>query len=287
MSEERSSTLLVTERAMQPLVLAVTYGSCALALLGLGLAFGSIPVLAWLACAVPALALEASNLRYRHTHALTTIGMMPVALFALVTPCVACLCIPESAGPARVLLAVLLACLLVLLLYFCLWFWRLRRTYSSHPQVEPTASIIILGGAIKNGAPCTTLARRLDEALRCWEQSPMRTLVPSGGPTPDGSTTEADAMARYLQTRGVDPAALVLETRARNTRENIAFACRLLDEQALGGQRCVVSSDYHLWRALREARRLGIELTPIAAPTPKASALQQWCREVLTISTGR
>jgi uncharacterized SAM-binding protein YcdF (DUF218 family) len=112
-------------------------------------------------------------------------------------------------------------------------------------------------------------------------------VVVTGGTTPDGSTTEAREMARYLRERGVRQACVLLEPTARNTRENIARSTELLDERGFSDQRCVVSSDYHLYRALRETRRLGQELTPIAAPTPPKSAVQQWYREALTIWFGR
>ena len=94
-------------------------------------------------------------------------------------------------------------------------------------------------------------------------------------------------MACYLHELGVDDASIVRERRARNTHETIALSCELLDKLGFDGQRCVVSSDYHLWRALRDARKLGFELTPVAAPTPRASIPQQWCREALTIMSGR
>ena len=112
-------------------------------------------------------------------------------------------------------------------------------------------------------------------------------VVVTGGPTPDGSTTEAHEMARYLHEHGVGRACVLLEPTARNTRENIARSTELLDERGFSGQRCVVSSDYHLYRALRETRHLGQDLTPIAAPTPRASVAQQWCREVLTVWFGK
>ena len=287
MPDQRTSTLYATERSLRPLVLAVTYGSCTLVALTLGWTATRLPVSAWVACAVPALALEASNLHYGRTHALTTVGMIPVALFALVTPCCACLMATTRWDVLRGALCLVLAALLVVLVLFARWLWVLRRTYSSHPEVCPTAALIVLGGAIKHGRPCETLCRRLDVAERLWREHNGRTLVLSGGPTPDDSTTEAHEMARYLQEHGVDPSAVILEPRARNTRENIAYSIALLDERGHQGQRCVVTSDYHLWRALRDGRKVGAHLTPIAAPTPRASVPQQWCREVLTILSGR
>lgn len=268
---------------MQPLVLGITYASCALSSAALCVAFTRIPLVAWLACTGATLALQLSNLHYRRTHAVTTVGMMPVALFALAPACTVCLCVPGMPKAVRMALGLVLVCLVALILLFAFWFCRLRSVYSTRPDVSPTAAIIVLGGALRQGKPCRTLARRLDVALRYWQECPSRTLLPSGGPVPDGTTTEARAMARYLQDRGVPSTSLVLEAHARNTRENIERSCELLSEMGHVGQRCVVSSDYHLWRALREARRQGVELTPIPAPTPRGSALQQWCREVITI----
>lgn len=287
MSNERTSTLFTTEKALQPLVLGITWGSCALVAAALGWTLPRLQMGVWLACALPALALEASNLHYQRTHPTTTIGMIPVALFSLITPCVAGLCTGQLVPLATIAITTALAALLAMLGVFLFWAYRLRRTYASHPQVSPTAALIVLGGAIKRGRPCETLALRLDEAARLWHECPTLTLVVSGGPTPDDSTTEAAEMAHYLQQQGVDHSAILQEPKARNTRENIALSCALLDQRGHAGQRCVVSSDYHLWRALRDARALGIELTPIAAQTPRASILQQWCREILTILFGR
>ena len=271
---------------MRPVVLGITFASCLMAAMALGYSFLHVDLLTWLVCAIPAVALETSNLHYLRTHALSTVGMIPVALFALITPCASCLC-AGPLEPVRLLLFVTLALLVALLLLFLLWFARLRGAYRKQPDLSPTAALIVLGGAIRGKEPCRTLARRLDVALRYWQQSPTRMLVLSGGPTPDGTITEAEAMAHYLQRGGVDSASLILEKRARNTYENIANSSRLLSERGYTGQLCVVSSDYHLWRAQRDARRLGVSLTPIASPTPRASILQQWCREVLTILMGR
>ncbi len=287
MPNNRSSTLFSFEKSFQPITLFVTYTCCGLVAVLLAWTALSTPLVIWLACALPSLALEASNLHYRSTHPLATVGMIPVALFSLITPLIACLCSPALTGMLRGIVALCLVPLIALLALFVFWFIRLRRVYSAHPQISPTAALIVLGGAIKRGRPCETLSRRLDTAERLWQQQNSLTIVVSGGPTPDNRTTEAREMARYLQQRGVKSTSLILEGHARNTRENIMLSTELLNEHGHRGQRCVVSSNYHLWRALRDAGALGATLTPIAAPTPFASILQQWCREVLTIIAGR
>ena len=283
----RTSTLFATERAMRSWVLAccatTTIGSIAL----FAYALPHAPSPWWLACALAALAPALSNAHYLRTHSQTTVGMMPVALASLLP---ACACAATSVPASSALGASCIAATVVLLAVACVfawWFWRLRHTYAARPAVDSDAALIVLGGAIRHGRPCRTLARRLDTALELWRQNPGLTIVVTGGPTPDGRTTEAREMARYLQKRGVPNTAVIQEPTARNTRENIARSHALLEERNFAGQLCVVSSDYHLWRACREARTLGVDLTPIAAPTPTASIPQQWSREVLTILSGR
>lgn len=288
MSERHnSSTLVGTEASFQPLVLTVTYGCDVAAAVLLLVAWGRVNPAAWTLCLISSLTVALSNLHYQRTHTLTTIGMMPIALLSVLPPAVAGATAGTLPSMLRLVCAVLsipLGALLVALLATCV---RMRAAYRAHPKVSPTAALIVLGGAIKHGRPCQTLALRLDTALSYWQEAPSRQIVVTGGPTPDGSTTEAREMARYLRERGVRQACVLLEPTARNTRENIARSTELLDERGFSDQRCVVSSDYHLYRALRETRRLGQELTPIAAPTPPKSAVQQWCREALTIWFGR
>ena len=283
----QTSTLVTNERAWRIPVIAITLASTALVAVLLACSFPHACMLCWLACSVPALALTLSNLHYLRSHALPTVGMIPVALFSLI-PALTSVLLAGGVGPA-VRAACLAATIPLLLLLgaFVLWFWRLRTTYSLRPDVSPTATIIVLGGAIKRGRPCETLARRLDVTVRLMREAPGRMALVTGGPTPNGSTTEAHEMAVYLKEHGIDPARIMLEPTARNTSENLKRSFELLDQAGIDSQICVVSSDYHLWRATREARTLGRDLTPIAAPTPAASVPQQWCREVLTIWFGR
>jgi hypothetical protein len=130
-------------------------------------------------------------------------------------------------------------------------------------------------------------ALRLDVAFELTVDHPQRTLILTGGPLANGPGTEAEHMARYLIDKGLPSQQLLLEQQARNTRENISNSCVLATRESLSGQRCVLTSDYHLYRAVREGRAIGVELTPIPAPVPLPGRLQQWSREVLTILAAR
>lgn len=286
MPAPQTSTLFAAERALRPLTyaaVATSAGVDAAALIVCG-PYAPAVVVA-IGCALGAAAL-ASNLRYLAVHdGRTTFGMIPIALIGAFPAALVGSFSPND--PLRLACIASAAVLIALATFLALWFWRLWRVGHPAREVSPTAALIVLGGAIKKGRPCHTLQLRLDVAAKLWHESPTRTIVVSGGPIPSGTITEAEAMAIYLVERGVAGSSIVLEQHAKNTRENIRLSCALLDERGFAGQRCVVSSDYHLYRALRDGRSLGIELCPVAAPTPRGSVPQQWCREVLTILFGR
>lgn len=296
---DATSTLVGNERRFAPVVLAV---HCACATAGL-LALARVAVCNALRPTVPATPvlvaallpclfawtlLTCSNVRYLLQHDVPTVGMIPPSVVSLGPAALPAL-VAQAAGVASdeaSLVALHAAALLASVAtaaFMAWWFMRLRSAYSPAPPVAPDAVVFVLGGAVRDDAPGATLALRLQTAWQVWQRHPQATLVLSGG-TPQGTgASEADVMARFLKEKGVPEAALLLETHALNTRENLLLSLELANEAGLGGQRCVLSSDYHLYRACRIARQLGAEFVPIPAPTPAASLLQQWCREVITV----
>lgn len=277
-------TLVGSEQAFRPLVVAVCALSGACGAYLLARTHARVPAPSWglalLLWAAPTL----SNLHYRLTHDQTTVGMMPIALASLIPVLVLT---AATSASARLACCLALAPLLLMAGAFCVWFARLRGCYAHQPQPHRAAILVVLGGAIRQGRPCATLARRLDLAARLWRESPQRTIVVTGGPTPDGTTTEADVMRSYLVDANVHASAIVCERTARNTHENVARTAELLERRGLRGHCCIITSDYHLYRAMRDARQLLEDPVAIPAPTPATSKPQQWCREVLTLLVGR
>lgn len=77
-------------------------------------------------------------------------------------------------------------------------------------------------------------------------------------------------MAEYLTARGVDRSRIFLEDKATSTMENLRLSKVLLQHN--GGpppwKADVVTSGFHLLRVRMLARRVGLELQPVAASTP-------------------
>lgn len=156
------------------------------------------------------------------------------------------------------------------------------------PSAAPQA-ILILGSGSSNCQVSATLAARLDEGLRQAQAMPTAAVVVSGGPNFGGRPcTEAGIMARYLQARGLPASRLVHEERSTSTAENMVFSHQLLLQ---GGRMAdpvlVVTSDFHLLRAERIARKVGFpRVFGAAALTPLHIRYNAWLREYFAYISG-
>ena len=65
-------------------------------------------------------------------------------------------------------------------------------------------------------------------------------------------------MYRYLVDKGIDPERLCREEESTNTRENLLYSARLIEEQGWPGEIAITTSEYHQYRAGLIARELGI-----------------------------
>lgn len=126
----------------------------------------------------------------------------------------------------------------------------------------PEAVAIVLGAVVRpDGSPSPTLRRRAARAAQLFAEGKVARIVASGGDH-TGPISEAEAVARELRVLGVPDRAILRETRAGTTRENIAFSLELLPASAVV---ILVSDAWHLPRARLIARRLGRPAHGVAA----------------------
>lgn len=119
--------------------------------------------------------------------------------------------------------------------------------------------MIVLGAGVNGTVPSLSLANRLTAAQAYLEENPDCIAIVSGGQGPGEDITEAEAMRRWLEARGIAPERIVMEDRATSTDENIAYSLELI--RARGDDPdsvAIVSSEYHLYRAKCIARAQGI-----------------------------
>ena len=141
-------------------------------------------------------------------------------------------------------------------------------------------AVIVLGAQVyPDGSPSIQLKGRLDAAFEAWRSQTDLTVVVCGGQGADEPRAEGDVMKEYLTALGVPEAQVLSDTVSGSTRENVLMAVSLLPGKA--SRVLVVTSDYHLPRALAIARDAGLEAQGIGAPTLPEWWIKNHTREVL------
>ena len=116
--------------------------------------------------------------------------------------------------------------------------------------------VCVLGLAIDGDEMHPDLINRLDRAVEYGDAHPDVRFIATGGNSDDPYYSEAEQMARYLETKGIkkDAGKLVTETRARTTVENFLYSAEIVDKNAPLG---VVTSNVHMFRATGIAKKQG------------------------------
>lgn len=119
--------------------------------------------------------------------------------------------------------------------------------------------IIVLGAQIRGTAITNSLERRLIKALEYLDENPETRVIVSGGQGNGESISEAEAMASYLEEHGIASERIWQENHSTSTEENLHFSQKLIpDITAPVG---IVTNNFHMYRALRTARKLGFTQT--------------------------
>ena len=92
---------------------------------------------------------------------------------------------------------------------------------------------------------------------------------------------EGDVMRDWLLERGVPDEDMIAETESFNTRENLTHAKAIMEERGLR-EALVVTSDYHVARALELCRQTGIEAAGKGSPSKPEYFLKNHFREGLS-----
>jgi uncharacterized SAM-binding protein YcdF (DUF218 family) len=84
-------------------------------------------------------------------------------------------------------------------------------------------AVLVLGCGIRGETLLPTLKRRLDKCLEYLQHNPVALIVVSGGQGHNESISEAEAMKRYLISKGVNASQIIMENQSRNTKQNMQF----------------------------------------------------------------
>lgn len=146
-------------------------------------------------------------------------------------------------------------------------------------------AVIVLGAAVHGKTPSLTLKRRLETAVKYYNQNPEVIIVVSGGKGPQEDITEAEAMKQYLIKKGVAQDNIIKEESATSTYENFVFSKLILDEKFKNDYSVAfITNEYHILRAGACANRAGIKnLTHIHSDTSLSYIIAGSLRECLAV----
>jgi uncharacterized SAM-binding protein YcdF (DUF218 family) len=108
---------------------------------------------------------------------------------------------------------------------------------------------------------------RLDKALEIYTKNPEVKIILSGGKKQQG-ISEAQKMKEYLKEKGLIEKSLILEERSQDTLQNIKYSKEIIEKNQFKNV-ALVTSDYHLKRALMIGKFLGLNLTGFIAISPE------------------
>jgi uncharacterized SAM-binding protein YcdF (DUF218 family) len=130
--------------------------------------------------------------------------------------------------------------------------------------ISPKDVAIVLGGDLaRPQAHLGGAGDRLMQAALLWRAGKVQTIIVTGGKLPweRGLASDASLAVKPLQAYGVPRDSIIVEGNSRNTHENaINTAAIWRDKHFCSG--LLVTSAFHMPRALASFRKLGLELAP-------------------------
>ncbi|HTH62854.1 MAG TPA: YdcF family protein [Paraburkholderia sp.] len=145
-------------------------------------------------------------------------------------------------------------------------------------KIDSQTAIVVLGGGTEHDGdgrlvPKHDVYARLTAAAalyaQCTREAARCRVIVSGGNPQHHEATEADTYAPYLLRLRVPPSDLVLENSSLTTWQNARNVARVIggrhDETVL-----LVTSAYHMRRAMLDFRRFGLDPVPVVSSVRRA-----------------
>ena len=143
------------------------------------------------------------------------------------------------------------------------------------PPAGEYDAMIVLGAQVKpDGTPSLQLQWRIDAAAKAWKER-NSLIVVCGAQGVGEPATEASVMKSELMKQGVPGEYILMDDQSFNTRQNIGNAVALLEGHDVKHV-LVVTSDYHLARAMAIAEDTGLEASGVGSPT--LQGLRPWVK---------
>ena len=140
------------------------------------------------------------------------------------------------------------------------------------PWTDPRGDVLIVltGNVLSNGIIGEASYWRSAYTVMTWREGGWRQVIVSGdGDGAGGGVTlpANEAMKIFLESGGIPPGAILAESQSMSTRESAQNLARILPQ--IPGRKVLLTSDYHMYRAVRALRKAGVPVIP--RPIPDAT----------------
>lgn len=137
--------------------------------------------------------------------------------------------------------------------------------------------IIVLGAGVIGTKVTPLLAARIDKGIELLRYNPDAKLILSGGQGPGEDIAEGEAMAKYAEQKDVGLEKIIVEGKSTSTEENLLFSWELMEKS--WPKVIVVTTTYHVFRALLLAKQQGLNCVGFGAKTKWYFTLNALIRE--------
>jgi uncharacterized SAM-binding protein YcdF (DUF218 family) len=152
-------------------------------------------------------------------------------------------------------------CALIGLIFLLATFTPLVRWYATRlagPWNDPRGeTLIVLAGSSLNGFPSENTLLRCMYAVFAYREGGVKKIVVTGRGT-------SRHMRSVLIAEGVPAEIVVVEDSATSTHENALRVKALIAGDP--GSKVLITSDYHMYRAIRAFRKAGLQVAPRPIP---------------------
>lgn len=105
--------------------------------------------------------------------------------------------------------------------------------YAFEKNTDDNDYLIIFGAGLRGETMTMTLRQRMEDSYNYLKNNDnWKYIVVSGGKGPGESISEAEAMERYLLSKGIDKSRIIKEDKSTSTYENLLFSKFLIEEHS-------------------------------------------------------
>jgi uncharacterized SAM-binding protein YcdF (DUF218 family) len=168
----------------------------------------------------------------------------------------------------RLAITAVAAIVLIVVLFYTPVFWLVAGPLKLSETPRPVDAIVVFAGGVgESGTAGGGYQERVKQAVDLYHQGHAANLVFSSGFS--FVFREAELMRDLAVSLGVPTEAVILETKAANTHENVRFVSRILEDQDWN-EALLVSSPYHMRRAVLVWRRAAPDIAVTPTPVPRS-----------------